>query len=69
MTKSKALVLAFTIFGLVVVATYVGLTIVEAKDEVLAAALFLIACLEADVLSRIVLHYAPPDERGTRAQR
>lgn len=64
MAKNKALVLAFAGFGLVVVAIYVGLTIAEAKDETIAAALFLIACLQADVLSRIVLHYAPPEERG-----
>jgi len=69
MSERKAIVLAFMVFGLVVVATYIGLTIAGVKEEILVTALFLIACFEADVLSRIVLHYAPPEERGPKARR
>lgn len=62
MTKSKALTLAFSIYGLLIVVTFIGLTVVNAGDSVLVAALLLIASAAAYILSAIVIHYAPPEE-------
>lgn len=63
MSESKALVLLFAIFSLIVIGAYLGLTFVHAKVEVLTATIILIGCLGAHLVSRVVMHYAPPEER------
>lgn len=62
MTESRALILSFTVLGLVVTVAFVGLTFLHAKVEILTATIILIGCLGAHVVSRIVLHYPPRHE-------
>lgn len=64
MNRMRALRVGFAIFGAVVVASYLGLRAIDVKEEVFTTALILIGCAGSYLLSRVALHYAPPDERG-----
>jgi hypothetical protein len=66
MSESKALLLTFTTFGIVIVVAYVGLAILDATPETLTAVFLVIAGLGAHAISRVVMHYTPPEERGRR---
>ncbi|HXR29830.1 MAG TPA: hypothetical protein VN752_01650 [Solirubrobacterales bacterium] len=59
MRKSKALALFHIVFGLVVIATYVGMTLARVSDEDLGAVIAVVGCLGAYIVSRIVMHYPP----------
>lgn len=63
MSESRALVLFFTVFALVVIAVYFGLSSIGASAEIVTACLFMLMCLAAFIAARIVMHYAPPDEQ------
>ncbi|HEY5708543.1 MAG TPA: hypothetical protein VID51_04005 [Solirubrobacterales bacterium] len=63
MSESRALILVFAIFSLAVVGAYLGLTFAHAKIEVLTATIVVIGCLGAHIVSRVIMHYAPPEER------
>lgn len=63
MSESRALVLFFVVFALVVIAIYFGLSIIGASAGVVMACLFMFMCLAAYIASKIVMHYAPPDEQ------
>jgi hypothetical protein len=63
MSESKALILALTINVLVVSVAYIGLTLAHATMATLTAVIVVIGCLAAHGLSRVVMHYAPPEQR------
>ncbi|HEX6753555.1 MAG TPA: hypothetical protein VF093_08245 [Solirubrobacterales bacterium] len=63
MNKSRALILLFAIFSFAVIGAYLGLTFAHAKIEVLTATIVVIGCLGAHIVSRVIMHYAPPEER------
>jgi ABC-type nickel/cobalt efflux system permease component RcnA len=64
MSKSKALALVIAIFSLLVVVAYMGLTFAHATSEILTAAIVLISCLGAHMVSRVVMHYPPHEHRN-----
>lgn len=67
MNEKNALLLTFTTLLLVTGLTFVGLTLVDVKDSVLTAAIVLIACVGAHIISRVVMHYPPsPADRRRR---
>jgi hypothetical protein len=63
MSESRALVLFFAVFVLVVIAVYCALSIIGASPRVVTACLFMLMSLAAYIAARIVMHYAPPDEQ------
>ncbi len=62
MTEARALTLAFAVIMLLTTAAYVGLTLANAAEGVLTAVIVVILCAGAHVVSRVVMHYPPPDE-------
>jgi multisubunit Na+/H+ antiporter MnhG subunit len=63
MSESRALVLTFTAVLLAVLVAYIGLTLANATAPILTATILIIACVGAHILSRVVMRYAPPDQR------
>jgi hypothetical protein len=63
MSKARALTFTYAAMVALTGAAYVGLTLADATEAAVTTAVLLIGCLGAHVLSRIVMHYAPPDER------
>jgi hypothetical protein len=64
MSESTATRLTFAIFGIVIVVAYLGLTALNATPGTLTTVFLGIAGLGSYAISRVVMHYAPPDEQG-----
>lgn len=57
MTERNALILLFAAMSVVVVAVFVGLRLLGARDEAFTLAILLLGCIWADRASSVVIHY------------
>ena len=64
MSESTATRLTFAIFSIVIIAAYLGLSALNVTPEMLSMVFLGIGGVGAYAVSRVVMHYAPPDERG-----
>jgi sugar phosphate permease len=69
MSEAKALILVMATTALVVSAVCGALMSLQVDGSLIAVAFMLIGGTGAHLLSRVVLHYAPPEERGAKARR
>lgn len=63
MSRTTALILTIAVTMLLVAAACIGFTALGVAEGLLTATVLAIAALGSHAVSRVVMHYPPPDER------